>query len=161
MDKQSDKSKGMRLGDDFYALSKLGEYTFAPYIVAARDNTKFCATVVRQTITPWGEKKQTICVKHNMIISQRQDKTFITADEAYYICGILNSDVVVEYMHSTFKKNGFSLNKAQFALPVYDAKNRLHQNIVKLSREASATDDNVRIIAICSEISELYLKMCE
>ncbi len=161
MDKQSDKSKGMRLGDDFYALSKLGEYTFAPYIVAARDNTKFCATVVRQTITPWGEKKQTICVKHNMIISQRHDKTFITADEAYYICGILNSNVVVEYMHSTFKKNGFSLNKAQFALPVYDAKNRLHQNIMKLSREASATDDNVRITAICSEISELYLKICE
>ena len=96
-----------------------------------------------------------------MIISQRHDKTFIGEDEAYYICGVLNSDIVVEYMHSTFKKNGFSLNKAKFALPVYDAHNKLHRNIVELSREASATDDDVRITAICSEISELYLKMCD
>lgn len=161
IEKQSDKSKGMRLGSEFYALSKLGEYTFAPYLVAARDNTRFCATVVERTVTPWGEEKQTICVKHNMIISQRHDKTFIGEDEAYYICGVLNSDIVVEYMHSTFKKNGFSLNKAKFALPVYDAHNKLHRNIVELSREASATDDDVRITAICSEISELYLKMCD
>ena len=78
------------------------------------------------------------------------------------LCNIKCSSITqLKNEKQTFKKNGFSLNKAQFALPVYDAKNRLHQNIVKLSREASATDDNVRIIAICSEISELYLKMCE
>lgn len=160
IDKQSDKSKDMRLGNEFYALSKLGEYTFAPYIVAARDNTKFCATVVKQTETPWGEIKPTICVKHNMIISQRKDKVFIGEDEAYYICGILNSDIVVEYMHSTFKKNGFSLNKAKFALPLYDASNESHKRIMQLSKEASKTDDDKRITAICSEISLLYLDIC-
>ena len=160
IDKQSDKSKEMRLGDEFYALSKLGEYTFAPYIVAVRDNTRFCATVVKQTDTPWGEKKQTICVKHNMIISQRADKVFICEDEAYYICGILNSDIVVEYMHSTFKKNGFSLNKAKFALPLYNASDEFHKRIVTLSKEASDIHDNGRISAICSEISQIYLKIC-
>lgn len=161
IDKQSDKSKEMRLGEEFYALSKLGEYTFAPYIVAVRDNTKFCATVVKVTDTPWGEQKQTICVKHNMIISQRLDKEFIGEDEAYYICGILNSDVVVDYMHSTFKKNGFSLNKAKFALPEYKASDLRHKQIMELSKEASVTEDEVRISEICSKISSIYLNICK
>lgn len=160
MERQSDKSKDMRLGNEFYSLSKLGEYTFAPFIVAARDNTRFCATVVKQTDTPWGERKQTICVKHNMVISQRLDKTFITEDEAYFICGILNSDIIVNYMHSTFKKNGFSLNKAKFALPLYDADNEYHSKIVRLSKEASDTDLAETIQKICTDISNLYLDMC-
>ena len=46
IDSQSEKSKVMHRGEEFYALSKIGPYTFADYIVAARDNTKFCATVI-------------------------------------------------------------------------------------------------------------------
>ena len=73
----------MHRGEEFYALSKIGPYTFADYIVAARDNTKFCATVIEPTNTPWGEIKQSICVKHTMIIGRTTSGKFIGKDEAY------------------------------------------------------------------------------
>lgn len=52
LDQQSDKSKTMHQGNEFYALSKIGPYTFAPYIVAARDNSNFCSSVINPVLTP-------------------------------------------------------------------------------------------------------------
>lgn len=60
-------------------------------------------------MTPWGEVKHAICVKHTIIISQDVDKNFITEDESHYINAILNSSIVHAYIHATFKTNGFSL----------------------------------------------------
>lgn len=154
---QSAKSKMMHRGKEFYALSKIGSYTFAPYIVAARDNSKFCATVVKPSITDWEEIKHTICVKHTIIISQKKDGSFISENEAYYICGILNSDIVKSYIENTFKSNGYSLNKSNLNLPEYDENNSLHTEIVKLSK--NVTLDSVG--SLTKKITELYLKICK
>lgn len=154
---QSAKSKMMHRGKEFYALSKIGSYTFAPYIVAARDNSKFCATVVKSSTTDWGEIKHTICVKHTIIISQKKDGSFISENEAYYICGILNSDIVKSYIENTFKSNGYSLNKSNLHLPEYNENNSLHTKIVKLAK--NVTPDSIN--SITQEITELYLKICK
>ena len=163
IDMQSEKSKQMHRGNEFYSLSKIGKYTFADYIVAARDNTHFCATVVSKRSTPWNEIKQTICVKHTIIISQRTDGSFITEDEAYYLTGILNSSIVVAYIETSFKSNGFSLNKSNLFLPCYDPKNHLHTKIVALSKKATSTKANqaTTIKAIQEQVSELYIKLCQ
>lgn len=158
LDMQSEKSKAMHQGDVFYALSKIGPYTFAPYIVAARDNSKFCATVVRPTMTPWGEQKQTICVKHTIIISQDINRNFITEDEAHYINGILNSGIVVSYIHSTFKTNGFSLNKSKLFIPKFISNNSLFQKIVELSKEATLHPE--RRNEITDLLTDAYLDLC-
>ena len=147
----------MHRGKEFYALSKIGSYTFAPYIVAARDNSKFCATVVKSSTTDWGEIKHTICVKHTIIISQKKDGSFISENEAYYICGILNSDIVKSYIENTFKSNGYSLNKSNLHLPEYNENNSLHAKIVKLAK--NVTPDSIN--SITQEITELYLKICK
>jgi hypothetical protein len=159
LDKQSDKSKDMHRGEEFYALSKIGPYTFAPYLVAARDNSKFCASVVKPTLTPWGELKQSICVKHTIIISQDKYKRFITEDEAHYINGILNSTIVIAYIHSTFKTNGFSLNKSNLFLPKYQEGNELYTRIVNLSKEATKNSDRREFIQ--NELTNAYLALCE
>lgn len=158
LDMQSEKSKAMHQGDVFYALSKIGSYTFAPYLVAARDNSKFCASVVKPTMTPWGEQKQTICVKHTIIISQDINKNFITEDEAHYINGILNSSIVVSYIHSTFKANGFSLNKSKLFIPKYIPNNPRFQKIVDLSKEATIYPK--RRNDIIDLLTEAYLDIC-
>lgn len=158
---QSEKSKVMHRGDEFYALSKIGPYTFAKYIVAARDNTKFCSTVIESMKTPWGEKKQSICVKHTIIIGRDFSGRFITRDEAHYINGILNCDIVIEYMQNTFKSNGFSLKKARFYLPLYDKTNKLHKKISCLSKKATKEKDLDKISAIQKAISDIYVKMCD
>lgn len=159
IDQQSEKSKQMHRGDEFYSLSKIGPYTFADNIVAARDNSKFCASVIEKAQTPWGELKKTICVKHTIIISQDIEGRFITKNEANYICGILNSEIVIEYIHSSFKKNGFSLNKSNLYLPLYDKSNPLHRKISRLAVVAKNNPDKVSKIQ--RKISEIYLKICE
>lgn len=160
IDNQSDKSKVMRRGEEFYALSKIGPYTFSKYLVAARDNTKFCATVIEPQNTPWGETKQSICVKHTMIIGRTVAGRFIEKEEAYYIAGILNSNIVIQYMQSTFKSNGYSLKKSHFYLPEFDQTNPLHKEICKLAKKASKLTDPAKIAIIQSKLSDVYLNLC-
>ena len=89
-----------------------------------------------------------------------QDR-FITRDEAYYICGILNSDIIIEYMQNTFKSNGYSLQKSQFYLPLYDKQNALHKEICRLAKKASKLSDEQKIAGLQTEISNLYIELCE
>ena len=159
LDQQSEKSKTMHRGNEFYALSKIGPYTFAPYMVAARDNSTFCASVIHPTLTPWGEKKQSVCVKHTIIISQDTDGNFISADEAHYINGILNSSIVKAYIHSTFKTNGFSLKKSHLYLPKYDGKNSIQVKISKLSKKATTHASERE--KMMDKLTEEYLKLCK
>ena len=159
LDMQSEKSKTMHRGDEFYALSKIGKYTFAPYIVAARDNSTFCSSVINKTQTPWGELKQSICVKHTIIISQDADNNNISEDEAHYINGILNSSIVHSYIHSTFKTNGFSLNKAHLLIPKYDPQNELFTTISKLSKDA--TSHSEKRDSIIKKLSVAYIALCK
>lgn len=159
LDSQSNKSKEMHCGSEFYAVSKIGTYTFAPHIVAARDNSNFCSTIISPILTPWGELKKPVCVKHSIIISQDIFGQFITEDEAHYINGILNSTIVIEYMHSTFKKNSFSLNKSNLFIPKYEPGNPSFEKIVKLSKEATAKPDICKKIQ--DELTIAYLNLCD
>lgn len=158
IDKQSEKSKQMHRGDEFYALSKIDPYTFAEHIVAARDNSNFCASVIAAGTTPWGEKKPTICVKHTIIISQDKQGNFLSEDEAHFICGILNSEIVQQYMHSSFKSNGYSLNKANIYIPKYDDNNEHHRKIVDLAKLAATQDVDIK--AVQHELMQEYLTLC-
>ncbi len=160
IDSQSEKSKVLRRGNEFYALSKIGPYTFSKYIVAARDNTRFCAAVIEPTLTQWGETKQSICVKHTIIISRTNDGKYIEKDEAFYISGVLNSDIIIQYMQNTFKSNGYSLKKSHFYLPEYDKNNMLHKEISGLAKIASKLEDEKKIKDIQLHLSELYLELC-
>ena len=157
IDRQSEKSKQMHRGNEFYALSKIGRYTFAPHIVAVRDNTKFCAAVIDPAETAWGETKNSICVKHVMIISQDKRSRDISEEEAYYISGILNSDIVIHYMHDSFKKNGFSLNKSNLYLPLYHSENSVQKKISDLAKTAKDKENTAEIQI---ELSKLYLQLC-
>ena len=153
------KSKKMHRGKEFYSLSKIGPYTFADYIVAARDNSKFCASVIKKQKTPWKEEKQVICVKHTILVSQDKNKRFITEDEAHYICGILNSEIVQEYIQTTFKSNGFSLNKSNLYIPLYNSKNDKHKKISELAKLAQK-ESIKEIREIKKELTKLYLDIC-
>ena len=160
LDKQSDKSKLMHRGSEFYALSKIGKYTFAPYIVAARDNSYFCSSIIRPVLTPWGEYKQSICVKHTIIISQDVNGNFITENESHYINAILNSDIVHAYIHSTFKTNGFSLKKSNLCIPKYDSANRLHKRLVILSKYATLEKNASKRKRVSEIATSIYSQIC-
>ena len=106
-------------------------------------------------MTPWGEEKHAICVKHTIIISQDVDGNFISEDEAHYINAILNSSIVHSYIHSTFKTNGFSLKKSNLCIPKFDSSNRLHRRLVVLSKYATLGKMNTILQSFISEQESL------
>ncbi|MBD5134618.1 MAG: hypothetical protein HDT39_01435 [Lachnospiraceae bacterium] len=161
IDKQSERSKMIAKGNDFYALSKVGRYTYGDFSVTFRDNTKMVATVVKPIVTPWGSKVKPICAKHSPYISMDKKGRFINKEEAYFICGILNTNVVQEYFKFTFSGRSYSID-FNIYIPLYDSENELHKGIVELSQKAHKINKNIREIQkIKKQIENLYMQICE
>lgn len=154
--RQSKRSINISRGTAFYSLSKVGEYTFSPYKVTFRDNTKLSAAVVEKIITPWGTEIMPICAKHCPYISKDKTGRNIDRDEAYYLCAILNTPIVQEYFKFTYSTRSYSIN-FNIKMPLYDSRNKNHKDLVKYAKEATAkcfTDK------IAKKINETYLKLC-
>lgn len=154
--KQSKRSLTISRGNAFYSLSKVGEYTFAPYKVTFRDNTKLSATVVSKIMTPWGEEVMPICAKHCPYISQDKNGRIITEDEAYFLCGILNTPIVQKYFKFTYSTRSFSIN-FNIKMPKYDEKNKYHKKIMKLAKKATINKPTEKIY---KDLEENYLNLC-
>lgn len=158
--KQSSRSLMIAMGDDFYSLSKIGAYTFAKHKVVFRDNTILNAAVIKPINTPWGEKVIPICAKHCPYISMDKNNNFITEDEAYYICGILNTDIVERYFKYTYSGRSYSIN-FNIKLPKYSFQNKKHLKIVELSKKATVESNEELINSYRTEIEMLYLNICK
>jgi len=155
--KQSKRSLTISRGNSFYSLSKVGDYTFAPNKVTFRDNTKLSAAVVQPVKTPWGKTVYPICAKHSPYISMDKNKRPITEDEAYYLCGILNTPIVVQYFKFTYSGRSYSIN-FNIKMPLYDKNNIYHKNIMKLAKKATLDKQTDRIY---QELEENYLELCK
>lgn len=154
--KQSKRSLTISRGTAFYSLSKVGKYTFAPYKVTFRDNTKLSATVVSKIMTPWGEEVMPICAKHCPYISQDKNGRIITEDEAYFLCGILNTPIVQQYFKFTYSTRSFSIN-FNIKMPEYDGKNKFHKKVMELAKEATKNQPTDKLY---KELEENYLNLC-
>ncbi len=159
--KQSSRSLMISMGDDFYSLSKVGDYTFGRYSVTFRDNTVLDASVVEPVKTPWGTEIMPICAKHCPYISMDINDRYIGEEEAYYICGILNSNIVKEYFKYTYSGRSYSIN-FNIKLPLYDSTNFFHRTISELSIKASKNPHDNLIVNNCKEeIESAYLEICK
>lgn len=154
--KQSKRSLTISKGNAFYSLSKVGSYTFAPFKVTFRDNTKLSATVVNEITTPWGESVMPICAKHCPYISQDKKGRNITEEEAYFLCGILNTPIVQQYFKFTYSTRSFSIN-FNIKMPLYDSKNKFHHKIMLLSKDATLNSPSDKTF---KALEENYLNMC-
>lgn len=161
INKQSERSKMIAKGKEFYALSKIGAYTYGENIVAFRDNTKLVAAVIQKKKVPWNETIMPVCAKHSPYISMDKKRRWITEMEAYYICGILNTNVVQEYYKFTFSERSYSID-FNIKMPLYDAENPLHKRMASLSKKAHGeTKSENKIEKIKKEMERLYIEICE
>ena len=111
---------------EFYAMFGIGPYTVANYKVAwKRMANDLVAAVISQHKTPFGYK---------VIIPT--DTTSLIAcsseDEAHFICAILNSSIVRDFIKSySSAGRGFGAPSVMehVGIPKYDPKNKLHQEI--------------------------------
>lgn len=142
---------------EFYALARVGEYSYAKNYVVFRDNTKWAAAVISELDTKWGGKKRPLFQNHAVSICEDTNGNFITLDEAYYICGILNAPVTYNYMMSSTDSRSFPIRPRVY-IPKYDAYNRMHSEIAKLSKKAhSVYDIPEKLEEIKERINKLYL----
>ena len=81
----------------------------------------------------------------------------ISEDEAYYICGILNTEIVNKYFKYTFSGRSYSIN-FEIKLPKFNPKNMLQLEISKLAREL--TLDKAGYDRKISKIEQIYLTLC-
>ncbi|SDM07964.1 Eco57I restriction-modification methylase domain-containing protein [Segatella bryantii] len=144
---------------EYYALARVGAYSYAKYYVAMRDNTKWAAAVVKEIDTSWGGKKRPVFQNHAISICEDSNYNFITEDEAYYICGILNTNIVSSYMTLSSDSRSFPI-RPRIKIPKYNLGNRLHKKIVKLSKEAHKKyNDQAEINKIVNNLDSLYMQI--
>lgn len=133
----NEKIIGKKHNVEFYALARVGVYSYGDWFVAFRDNTKWGAVVVGQVATPWGEPRRPVFQNHAVSISQAADGRFITEEEAHFICAILNAPVVGEYLRSSSDSRSFKI-RPPIKVPQYVAGDPMHRQLCQLSRRAHA-----------------------
>jgi len=132
-------SRGSRVGrefaeeTEFYAMYGIGDYTLAKYrVVWKRMASKMVAVVLSRLRTPFGLKTGIGTDTTSLIPVEEED-------EAHYLCGILNSRGVDEYIKSfSSAGRGFGAPSvmSNIAIPKFDKQNKLHARIAELSQKA-------------------------
>lgn len=123
----------------YYRLDNVGEYTYAPYKVLWKEQTGSMSAVVvgsyyesipdADTDLFSGDK---IIVVDSKVLMLALDN----ADEAYYVCGVLNSKDIVNVIDSYAISTNRGVDVLKYlAIPKYDGENKLHLNISSLARE--------------------------
>jgi hypothetical protein len=156
---QSKRSLSLSIGNEFYSLSKIGEYTFVDCLVTFRDNTTMKSCVIIPVDTPWGEKKMPVCAKHAPYISMTKNNRKITIDEAYYIAGILNTNIVKKYFAASNDSRSFSIN-LNIKIPEYKATDKLFAELSMLSKIAHDKTKNITQEEI-NRMETLYIDICK
>lgn len=142
----------------YYALARTGIYSHADWYVIFRDNTKWVAAVSGKIDTEWGGIKKPAFQNHCVSVCQRADGSFITENEAHYLCAILNSHIVEDYILSTSDKRTFKI-RIPVRIMEYDPNNEIHVQLANLSIEAhDAYDDLVAVEKLRDKIDKLYLQ---
>ena len=158
---QSPRSRSLSIGKEFYSLSKIGEYTYVDCLVAFRDNGTMKACVITPIETPWGERKMPVCAKHAPYISMTKNNRKITLSEAYYIAGILNTNIVKEYIAVSNDSRSFSID-LQIKMPEYKPDSKLFVRLSELSKKAHLQANNKKIDNdLLDTIEDLYIEICK
>lgn len=153
----NEKIKG-KYATEFYSITRVGKYTFAPVHLIFRDNSKWCATVISKIDTEWGGNLKTLLQKHAVSICERNNNEFISEDEAHFLCAIFNAPIVEEFVLKSSDSRTFKINPL-FFVPKYDPQDKTHRKLSDLSRKAHFYSE--KISKIRTEINNLYLDICK
>ncbi len=117
----------------FYSMYNISEESFLKYrVVWKRMASKMASVVLSRLRTPFG-LKTAISTDTTSIFSVENE------EEAHYLCGILNSKVVDEYIRSfSSAGRGFGAPSvmSNLAIPKFNSDNKIHKKIAELSQRA-------------------------
>jgi hypothetical protein len=130
-------------GKPYYSIYNVGEYAFSPYkVIWAEQSSKFKAAVVTEKNVP--------------LIGNRpfvpDHKVFYVAcwdsNEAYYLCGLLNSNIVKEYVESHVVSINVGNIFKHMNLLEFNQENQDHLILAKLVEEAHRHNSEELLIKI-------------
>ena len=121
----------------FHAILKVGEYTFAPYKVAWRYiASRFLCAVIREVDDPF--LGPTLCMPNEKIMYVSTH----CEEEAYYLCGVLSSTPVARCVQSYMNPTSISTHVlGKLNIPSFDPGNPLHIDIARVCKEGHSTWD--------------------
>jgi len=115
----------------FYAMYGIGPYTVAPYkVVWKRMASNLVAAVISQAKTPFGYKMLIPTDTTSLFASKKED-------EAHYLCAVINSQAVREFIRSySSAGRGFGAPSvmAHVGIPEYDVANKRHRKLAGVSK---------------------------
>ncbi len=123
----------------FYRLDNVGEYTYAPYKVLWKEQTSSMSAVVVSSYnksipdadTSLFSSDKEIVVDSKVLMLGLYDEM-----EAYYVCGIINSQNVIDVIDGYAIETNRGVDVLKYiAMPKYDKNNESHNNIASLSKE--------------------------
>lgn len=144
--------------DPFYLLDNVGEYTFKPYKAAWREISGGVQSVVLEPTDEGLGTAKPIANTHKVMFIP-----FSNRDAAYFACAIMNSSftqlIIKGYTEALTGLSPHILETVD--VPTYMGENDVHDEIVRLSKEAHETSDEARIREIEAEIDELVAQIYE
>lgn len=123
----------------FYRLDNVGEYTYAPYKVLWKEQTSSMSAVA---VSPYNKsipnadtslfaRDKEVVVDSKVLMLGLYDEM-----EAYYVCGIINSQNVIDVIDGYAIETNRGVDVLKYiAIPKYDKNNESHNNIASLSKE--------------------------
>jgi len=151
--KERSTFKGRMKNAPYYAIYNVGDYTFSPYKVIWAEQKDFCAAVASSYATPLLGQRPFI-PDHKVFFAD-----FDNPEQAYFLCGLLNSDTVIEYV----KSHNISIQIGDIfkhmKLPQYKPKDVNHKKIITLAKECHIEPDLIKRNIIIRDISLIAEKI--
>jgi hypothetical protein len=120
------------VGGPFYGERNIGEHVFSHFKVAwRRQSNDINAAVIAPNKTPFGYKTVVLLDPSALISTD-------TESEAHYLCAIINSKPVREFIKSfSSAGRGFGTPSVMehVGIPKFDPKNSLHQRLAEISKQ--------------------------
>ncbi|MEX3555853.1 MAG: N-6 DNA methylase [Burkholderia gladioli] len=130
-----------------FTIYNVGDYTFAPWkVIWAEMPGNFCAAVAGSGRVPLVGARPFV-PDHKVFFVAFDDEM-----EAHYLCGMLNSTIVGQYVeaHNVDIQVGDIFK--HMTLPLYEATNAAHRRIAELSHRAHSIRDLEERAAIVEEV---------
>jgi hypothetical protein len=132
----------------YYVVYNSGSYTFAPYkVVWAELSTTFQAAVFTKANVPLMGSRPFV-PDHKVYFSEFQSE-----DLAHFVCGILNSTLVKEYVESHTIKIQVSNIFKHLSIPEFDDQDKNHIKLVAASKAAHSASSQVKREKLLNEMS--------
>jgi Eco57I restriction-modification methylase len=138
----------------YYAVYNVGKYTFAPFkVIWAEQSSSFSAAVATSANVPFVGVRPYV-PDHKLFFVDFQEE-----DPAYFLCALLNSSLVKEFVES----HNISIQVGDIFkhmnLPTFDAKQTVHRRLVKLTRKAHGEADSKKRAKIVSYVRAVSDKL--